>query len=248
MERKYLIAVVLLSVGLLAGIILLVRQNGGFGAARASLADNFGGQGSDWVQIQPRVKADTNGSDPDLEAKSGNATAVPIAKTKTAAKTKPAPVKWCDPALAAAVTPIHSVVFNEIAWMGTAANYNDEWIELKNITAANADLSGWQVQNKSQKLKISFNGGDAIAANGLYLLERTDDGTVPGISANKIYTGSLANSNEILYLFDAGCNLQDMVAASPKWPAGNNDTKQTMVRLPGLEWADSAAPAGTPGK
>jgi len=39
-----------------------------------------------------------------------------------------------------------------------------------------------------------------------------------------------------------------MAAAAPKWSAGNNDTKQTMIRLPGLGWADSAAPGGTPGK
>jgi len=35
--------------------------------------------------------------------------------------------------------------------MGTTVNYNDEWIELKNITAETINLNGWQLQNKSQK-------------------------------------------------------------------------------------------------
>ena len=37
------------------------------------------------------------------------------------------------------------VVFNEIAWMGTGADYRDEWIELHNNTTHDIDLSGWSI-------------------------------------------------------------------------------------------------------
>jgi hypothetical protein len=85
-----------------------------------------------------------------------------------------------------------------------------------------------------------------LAPGGFYLLERTDDGAVPEITADKIYSGSLGNSDEALFLFDAACQLQDSVIAAPKWPAGDNTTKKTMERLPGLLWQTSAAPGGTP--
>jgi len=50
------------------------------------------------------------------------------------------------------------------------------------------------------------------------------------VQADLIYTGSLANSNEALYLFDDDCQLQDTAVATPNWPAGDNKTKQTMER------------------
>lgn len=37
------------------------------------------------------------------------------------------------------------VVINEVAWMGTAADYRDEWIELYNNSQENIDLSGWSL-------------------------------------------------------------------------------------------------------
>jgi len=47
------------------------------------------------------------------------------------------------------------------------------------------------------------------------LLERSDDATIPYLSANLIYTGALVNNNEELQLFDSNCNLIDRVAANP---------------------------------
>ncbi len=242
MERKYLIAAALLSIGLMGGIFVLVRQNGGIKIAAARIADSLGGQGSGWVQIQPRTK---DGESNQEIFQDNSAISAP---SGAADKAKPAPVVWCDPLSASAAEPLHEVIFNEIAWMGTAANYSDEWIELKNITAGHIDLSGWQMQNKNKKIKVFFAAADVLPADGLYLLERTDDGTVPSVAANKIYTGGMANTGDALYLFDKDCRLQDAVAASPKWPAGDNAAKLTMARLPGFNWANSVLTGGTPGK
>lgn len=38
-----------------------------------------------------------------------------------------------------------SVVINEVAWGGTAANFSHEWIELYNTTAETISLNGWQL-------------------------------------------------------------------------------------------------------
>lgn len=37
------------------------------------------------------------------------------------------------------------VVLNELMWMGTSRNVNDEWVELRNMTDRSIDLSGWQL-------------------------------------------------------------------------------------------------------
>jgi hypothetical protein len=137
------------------------------------------------------------------------------------------------------------VIFNEIAWMGTANSASDEWIELKNISGSQIDLTNWQVSDKEKQIKIVFAAGK-IASGGFFLLERTNDETIPGKTADLIYTGSLANSDEVLYLFDGSCRLQDEIIANPDWPAGDNSTKKTMERKSDLTWQTSRDIGGTP--
>ncbi len=38
------------------------------------------------------------------------------------------------------------VIISEVAWAGTAANAQDEWIELRNLGADPVDLAGWSIQ------------------------------------------------------------------------------------------------------
>jgi len=136
-----------------------------------------------------------------------------------------------------------SVVINEIAWMGTLNSANDEWIELYNNTGNSINLDGWQLVTQDGTPKIKLSG--LIAANGFYLLERTDDDTVPKISADKIYTGALSNNGENLELYDASGNLTDSVNCASGWFAGENETKQTMERTDS-KWQTSQNPEGTP--
>lgn len=140
------------------------------------------------------------------------------------------------------------VIINEIAWMGTNNSAQDEWIELKNISGAEINLSGWQLLDKDQQIKIIFDNQPRALNNGFFLLERTDDNSVPGITADLIYTGGLSNTNEALYLFDENCQFQDEVIANPNWPAGDNSSKRTMERKSNLSWQTSANPGGTPKK
>lgn len=155
-------------------------------------------------------------------------------------------IKQCS--FATYQSPSHQkIIINEVAWMGTTNSANDEWIELKNISQANVDISGWQLLDKDEQIKIIFPAGSRIPAAGFYLLERNED-AVPNIKADILYTGNLKNSDEGIRLFDANCNLVDEVLANPNWPAGDNSTKKTMERGTNLDWYTSNVINGTPKK
>jgi hypothetical protein len=136
-----------------------------------------------------------------------------------------------------------NIVINEIAWMGTNNSANDEWVELYNNTDNFINLDDWQLIAQDGTPKITLSG--IIPANGFYLLERTNDDTVPGISADKIYTGALGNSGENLKLYDNLNNIVDEVNYSEKWFAGDNKTKQTMEKT-STGWQTSQNAGGTP--
>ena len=136
------------------------------------------------------------------------------------------------------------VLINEIAWMGTTVSANDEWIELKNTSDQSINLGGWQLQATDGSPAISLAG--EIQANGYYLLERTDDDSVPGIPADLIYSGSIGNSGENFQLLDAVGNLMDEAPFANDWPGGDNATKQTLEKSSLETWATSLEPNGTP--
>jgi len=153
--------------------------------------------------------------------------------------------KLCE--VTTGIQPLRNkLIINEIAWMGTINSANDEWIELKNISGNSINLNNWQILDKDRQIEIIFRSGEQFSANSFYLLERTDDETVPGVTADLIYSGTLSNTDEALYLFDGNCQLQDEVLANPDWPAGDNSSKRTMERKPDLTWQTSLSPGGTP--
>lgn len=135
-----------------------------------------------------------------------------------------------------------AVVINEIAWMGTAANANDEWIELYNSGSAAVSLDGW-VLTDSGSLTIALSG--TIGSGAYALLERTDDTTVPDVSAFLIYTGALANDGRTLTLRRADSGIEDQVGGGVDWGeiGGDNTTKDTAQRTMS-GWVTAA---GTPG-
>lgn len=200
-----------------------------------------------WIEIKERVSPGGNSAAGGQGKENKTAKAAPpdlSASAANLAKKENIPVKWC--ALNGASAKTSAVIISEVAWMGSPASYSDEWIELKNIYRGTVDLAGWQLQNKSQSIKISFREGSLVAGGGFYLLERTDDNSAPSVAADAIYKGSLANSSEILYLFDDNCQLHDFVRGASKWPAGDNVSKRTMERRSDLSWKTSALSGGTP--
>ncbi len=135
------------------------------------------------------------------------------------------------------------VVINEIAWMGTAASPNDEWIELYNNTNSAITIDGWTLKAADGAPSIALTG--TIPPNSFFLIERTDDNSVPEVPADQYYSGALNNKGEIIELHNSAGGLIDSIDCGPGWPAGDNKTKQTMERnLNG--WQTSQNPGGTP--
>jgi hypothetical protein len=137
------------------------------------------------------------------------------------------------------------VVINEIAWMGTLNSTADEWMELYNNSDVAVDLNGWKIIWGADN-KYSTDLAGQISANGYFLLERTNDDSVPGIAANQIYAGALSNSSEHLKLFNTQNNLIDEINATDGWPAGENTQKLTMERTASGTWQNSTNSGGTP--
>lgn len=146
-----------------------------------------------------------------------------------------------------------AVLMNEIAWMGGVVSSTDEWIELRNTEATPIDLSGWTIAADDGSPSMALSG--TIAANGYFLIERTDDESVPGVSADLIvpFGNGLSNAGEILRLRDASGAVVDTVDGSGDWGGigGDNTTKDTAQRTasgwttaPGTPRAENAsAPA-----
>jgi hypothetical protein len=72
------------------------------------------------------------------------------------------------PAYIFAINP--SVVINEVAWVGTTASANDEWLELYNNTSGPITLDGWVLKANYDAPNIKLES--MVTANGFYLLDR----------------------------------------------------------------------------
>lgn len=129
-------------------------------------------------------------------------------------------------------TAYANVVINEIAWMGTTVSGTNEWIELYNQDGAAHDLAGWKIDADDGSPSIVLSG--TIAANGYFLIERTDDSTLPGISADLVATfgNGLSNGGETLRLKDKNGVDVNVVIGGLNWAnvGGDNTTKDTAQR------------------
>jgi hypothetical protein len=117
-----------------------------------------------------------------------------------------------------------AVVLSEVAWMGSAASANHEWIELyNNGTVENVD--GW-ILSDGMNLSIELTG--SIPGTSYAVLERTSDDTVSG-TAFLIYTGALVNTGATLTLKRSDGSIVDQVAGGENWVSigGDNVTKET---------------------
>ncbi len=143
-------------------------------------------------------------------------------------------------------TSYAQVVINEIAWMGITNFYTNEWIELLNNGSDTVDLSGWLLRIEGKKNKdIALK--NSISAGGYYLIERTDDTTLPNIPADIVtpFGAGLLNSGATLVLLNAQGLEIDRVNGSDNWKidgktVGNNTTKETAQRA-GILWITATA-------
>jgi len=124
----------------------------------------------------------------------------------------------------APIAPL-TVIINEVAWSGTAANSDDEWIELYNPGSSPINITGWQLYGDDNTLNRVGNPNivlsGTIPAGGYFLLERVEQ-AVNDVTANQLYsTGDLVNTGERLYLKDQSGNIIDTSNLDGgAWPAG----------------------------
>lgn len=137
---------------------------------------------------------------------------------------------------------VASLEIGEVAWMGSAASANHEWIEIYNDGTDSINVDGWTVTD-SNTLLITLAG--SVSAGTYAVLERTSDESAPG-SAFLIYTGALVNTGTTLTLRDQSGAIIDQVAGGENWEriGGNNASKET-AQYSGTTWV-TAPP--TPGR
>ncbi len=120
------------------------------------------------------------------------------------------------------------VVISEVAWMGTTGSTSNEWIELYNTTGSPISLTSWTLIAVDGTPSVTLTG--SIGAYSYYLLERTDDNSVPGVTADKTYTGAMVDGGEQLVLRDAGSTVIDTANQNGSWFAGTTTGRATMSR------------------
>lgn len=152
-----------------------------------------------------------------------------------------------------------SLIFSEVAWMGTEEGAQYEWLEIAHTNSTNGnandtnkevDIGGWSVVDKDEQIQFVFPKNARIPAGGFVLLARGAD-RVGSMKADYRYTGNLKNEDEGLRLFNEKCEVVDEVLATRPpaggWPAGDAKTKRTMEKnLATKNWYTSAKAGGTP--
>ncbi|MBU4226126.1 MAG: lamin tail domain-containing protein [Chloroflexi bacterium] len=129
--------------------------------------------------------------------------------------------------------PALTVLINEVAWAGTVADSNDEWIELYNSGAQAISLTGWKLVALDGSPEIILGG--QVAAGGYYLLERTDDNTVSDVPASLIYGGALSNDGEVLKLLAPNESVVDTANLDDGyWPAGSGSPNYASMERRGV--------------
>ncbi|MEN3009554.1 MAG: Ig-like domain-containing protein, partial [Candidatus Bipolaricaulaceae bacterium] len=144
------------------------------------------------------------------------------------------------------------VVIHEIAWAGTPASPEDQWIELRNLTDESVALTGWTLRWRKKEPKteedmiwreIRLSG--VIQARGFFLLERGHDEVVRDIPADLIYPATIrvgeweipllfSPEGDAVMLVNAAGAVVDTANADPRrprgWAAGDFATKASMER------------------
>jgi hypothetical protein len=90
-------------------------------------------------------------------------------------------------------------------------------MELYNSSSEDVDLTGWTLSTEDGGLVIDIAAKAVVVptlyAGGFFLLERTDDSTVPSVPADVVYTGALGNEGETLVLKNASGAVVDTIVS-----------------------------------
>ena len=138
------------------------------------------------------------------------------------------------------------IAINEIMWMGSFGDDDDEWIELRNTTTSPIVLKNWIIENGGSGSNLITLSG-TIPASGFFLISHyasISSAITNSIVIDNVIAGiSLLNGGEQLTLKDATGKAIDQTPTGP-WSEGTNATlKQSMERnlvpgdgMQGINW------------
>ena len=162
-------------------------------------------------------------------------------------------------AVARAFTMAGSIVFNEV--MYAPAGGEPEWIELKNNTGVEIDLTGWAITDATVSSRHTLStGGLIIPADGFVVLTKDSAALAqfrPAIPCRVVSVSSfpsLNNTGDALWLYDNDGVIADGLVYEPSWGAAGDGTSLERVDSQGtsqdsLQWSASVDPQhATPGR
>lgn len=141
---------------------------------------------------------------------------------------------------------LRAVVISEVNWFGNADS-KDEWIELRNVSGGELNLSGWTIDGASTGSNAVTLDSGTVLADGAFLvvgeLQGPDeDGqrtSLTGVSGVQLHPLTLSNNppGEQLTLRDVDGSIVDQTPAG-EWPAGSQLYYRTMERNDDAAYGD----------
>ncbi|MBN2384288.1 choice-of-anchor D domain-containing protein [bacterium] len=137
------------------------------------------------------------------------------------------------------ITPI---VINEVAWSGTVASFEDEWIELYNTSAVDVDIAGWSIYGADTGVIINFADAEGsvstvVPAKG-YLVYTDSNAVFSADAPMDIWDSSIGLNNTspgqlILYNGPNGTGSVVDIAEdnADDWCAGEATNRISMERI-----------------
>lgn len=128
------------------------------------------------------------------------------------------------------------VVINEVAWMGDADSWRNQWIELANRSSTSVDLSGWTLSFAKTTITL----GKSIPGGGYYVIARKVKHSQSSVQADLIasFGRGLVHKGMTLVLRDSSGSVVDTVEGGDHWAniGGDNTSKDTAQRQPDDTW------------
>lgn len=136
-----------------------------------------------------------------------------------------------DKTITIAPTSGRAIIISEVAWAGTTASSNAEWVELYNASAVEIDITDWKLRDATGEVMLV----GKIAPGAFFVLADNSGvfSSIEPVVVNQI-SGSLglANDGETLQLVDLLGNVIDTANKDGgSWPAGDSDVYASMERI-----------------
>jgi len=134
------------------------------------------------------------------------------------------------------------VVINELAWMGSEQGQNwntrcqdHEWVELKNTSVQDIDLTGWTIDIDTEIASSTILLSGNISSGGFFVIGRPVDGrnVFADMALDSVYTDTtIPDSGARIRLKNGEGIIIDELDFINGWPAGDvNPQKRPMARI-----------------